>query len=175
MKPVLNKADYYIRWQNQEFGNKLRSWACFEDIAPYNGLVTMRHVEPNSKLTKYEIPVTKIKTVAVDVLSNYRFNESAPDKYLLAQGEICYNHKGWNLFWSTEKTQMRNALLNFARTSTGVVARETLKHYCCPGSFSDIEALVELYPDHVIEFGCYARPLGNIAHRNTIIWEVRKY
>lgn len=173
--PVLNKRDYYTRWQNQEFGNKLRSWESIEDIAPYCGLVTMRHIQPSSKFTRYEIPVSDIALTAKDSLGNYRFNESAPDSLLLAQGEIYYDWRGWHLLWNTEQTNMRKALSDYPRVAQGLAAREILKHFCCSSSYADIEVLIELYPDHVIEFGCYARNLGNIEHRNTIIWEVRHY
>ena len=42
-------------------------------------------------------------------------------------------------------------------------------------SYSDLEALMEIFSDSSIEFSTYRIPVGNIKGRNTIIWEVRNY
>jgi hypothetical protein len=37
-----------------------------------------------------------------------------------------------------------------------------------------LQELLEIYPDHVIEFSSYSVPVGNL-QRCLVVWEVRKY
>ena len=174
MKPVLNKHDYYLRWLQGEFGNKLRAWGSAQALlnSDYEGKVTVRSVFANSAKTAYSVTQQTVKTSYMD--TEFKFNESAPDEELLIQGEVVELASGLHLFYSHEQTSMRKALQN-GLVAGGLKARTILRHYCCPSSYSDLEALFELYPEHVIEFGVYASSLGDIPNRNTIIWEVRKY
>ena len=50
-----------------------------------------------------------------------------------------------------------------------------LRRHLCLSSLADLEAIVELYPDHVIELGAYSCNVGVIPWRNAVIWEVRRY
>lgn len=59
--------------------------------------------------------------------------------------------------------------------ATGLKAEVLLKGAMSPGSYEDFQILRETYPDHVIEFTVYDAPVGDIPHRNTIVWEVRLY
>ena len=44
----------------------------------------------------------------------------------------------------------------------------------CAITTLDLQNLFEWFPEHTIEFASFAVPVGNLAGRNTIIWEVRK-
>lgn len=62
-----------------------------------------------------------------------------------------------------------------ASNSAGLLARSLLRHYCDPASVDCIYELLDLYPDHAIEFSAFRVPVGTVPHRNTVIWEVRDY
>lgn len=50
-----------------------------------------------------------------------------------------------------------------------------IEHYMDPSSQSDLEALLELYPDASIEFTVFSVDVGVFPGRNTIFWETRNY
>jgi hypothetical protein len=57
----------------------------------------------------------------------------------------------------------------------GVAARGLLRRHLNPNSHDDLMELLEIYPDHVIEFSAMDRCYGTLPHRNAITWEVRAY
>jgi len=57
----------------------------------------------------------------------------------------------------------------------GLNAKMILEKNLYTSSLADIYALLEIYPDSVIEFSSYSIPVGNIKGRNAVIWEVRNY
>jgi hypothetical protein len=102
------------------------------------------------------------------------FNESAPDHRLILQGEVQQSINHLDLTYSREKTNMRKAMEN-PLTIKGISALLLLKQHADPKSLGTMLSLLRQFQDHVIEFGIYSVNLGCIPHRNTIIWEVRKY
>lgn len=187
-------------WQAGLFGNKIRTWNSLNEIleSEYRGTVTMRYKgSGGGGFTKYEVPIKNISATIEEWADNARvegkqfdpgrvtFNESAPDDMLIIQGEVTDMHPTlpagapsemifWMLNYSCEKKKMRDAMAK-ARHAYGIVARTILENAMTPQSFSDMQELIEMYPDHVIEFGVYEHCLGNIPGRNAVIWEVRKY
>jgi len=180
MRPVLNKDDFYKRWLEDEFGNRLRGWTSVESLMAdsYSGLVNIRSTKADCKAMRYDVPKDLVLDAIKDLggpISEYRFNELAPDSSLLIQGELYEDHRGWWLLYSLEQMKMRVALEFNSRTVQGLTAKLIMQHFCCPSSLESLRALIDLYPYHVIEFGVYEKTLGTIPNRNTIIWEVRKY
>lgn len=57
----------------------------------------------------------------------------------------------------------------------GILAINFLKENLAPASYDDIIELLKIFPEDVIEFSCYEIFIGNLPHRNHIIWEVRGY
>ena len=57
----------------------------------------------------------------------------------------------------------------------GTAARLLLQKHLNPNSLADLYDLIERYPDHQYEFSATGTCFGTLAHRNTIIWEVRRY
>jgi hypothetical protein len=102
------------------------------------------------------------------------FNESAPDERLVLQGEVSRFVGGLYLRYSTLKLPMRSAMKD-ARDVGGASAQAILRGVLTGSSYEDLDALLELYPDAVVEFGAYAKCLGAIPGRNAVIWEVRAY
>ena len=180
---IRSKQQSYRLWEQGSFGNKLRTWNALEEITKsgYAGTVTMRYKgHHGGGLVAYNVPLSSVPETQRRWISEgaqpdlITFNESAPDEYLLIQGEVTRLSRGLYLFYNREKKKMREALIN-ARSATGLTARIMLEHYLDPSSYEDIQALLALFPDHAIEFSTYNAYLGNIPGRNTIMWEVRNY
>jgi len=182
MMDIKNKIESFRRWHAGLFGNKLRTWDAPDQISAsgYQGTVSMRYKAEGGGFCAYEVPLGQIGGIisawkdrgAKEELITY--NESAPDHLLVVQGEISVN-PSYILFYSYEKEKMRNALRNGGRHAYGLEAKLILEGSMTPSSFSDLQALLELYPDSIIEFSTYSICLGDRPGRNTVIWEVRNY
>lgn len=57
----------------------------------------------------------------------------------------------------------------------GVAARLVLARHLNENSRDDLAALLDRYPDHVVEVSALDRCIGNVPHRNGVVWEVRAY
>lgn len=132
----------------------------------------------------YNLPFKDIQTVrdlwiSENADSNrIMYNEAAPDKRVIFQGELYTGvEKGtWNwMVYSTVKKHMRDALATQSCVSTGLKTQLLLKEMMSPSSFSDFEILTQKYNSHVIEFSVYSCFLGDRPGRNTLVWEVRAY
>lgn len=183
---VTSKADSYRRYNAGEFGNKLRTWNSLAELlkSDYTGRVVMRY-KGGAGGAKYPrlgeqitideatavIPAWKSAGAREDQIV---YGEAAPDNALTIQGEIMLSEDHVSLFWSDEKTQMRKAMQS-AQQWYGLRALSLLKIKLSPGSYDDIQILLEQFPTSVIEFSAYRYNLGSIPYRNTLIWEVRNY
>ncbi len=54
------------------------------------------------------------------------------------------------------------------------MVKQTLLHHGGQQAWDDLEALLDKYPDHTVEFTVFDRPVGQLK-RQTVIWEVRNY
>lgn len=162
------------------FGNKLKSWDSVDDFLrdSYKGTISVRYKGLAGQFCYYN--VTNINPIIDEIIhkggkrENIIINESAPDEFLTIQGELTRNEYGLYLFYSTKKGKMRDCLKN-GLSSKGLKVNIMLKHYLTPNSYEDIMELLDLYPDHIIEFSTYNKCIGDCVGRNTLIWEVRKY
>ena len=185
MTPVLTKPDFYRRWQANEFGNRLGSWDSiaaaeadgfagptfgirstipqwphFEAYLPWKD----RHKHVARKLQESGTPLELLRIVEDDY-GNHRAiqghlwwprSDQFVLEYSLGQGTLRAEHdKG----------------LTFVR---GLQAREILRARLDPCDYESLLELQELYPEHVIEFTSYRKPVG-LLRRCMVIWEVRLY
>lgn len=182
---VTSKEKNFRLLKRGSFGNKLRTWGSRQEVlnSGYRGTVTMRYRgDGGGSFYAYEVPLRKIRSVerewsggGLDV-SRISFNESAPDDFLVIQGEVMRGVEGLELFYSTKQMKMRDAMVDGgARSARGLTAKLLLETHLNPSSFADLEVLLDGFPDHVVEFSTYRFCLGDIPGRNTVIWEVRKY
>ena len=177
-----SKEKNFDAYKKGLFGNKLRTWYGLYDFnnSDYSGYVTLRYSGDvgASNYTAYN--VLKVNDKVNEFIKNGAdpkliiINESAPDERLTIQGEITKDANGYNLFYSLQKGKMRDCLQNGIQVF-GLKAKLILQHYLFQNSFNDIMELIELYPEHIIEFSTYEMKLGDCKNRNTVIWEVRKY
>jgi len=196
--PIDSKEKFYNLYEKGIFGNKLRSWKTLDEfknkfeihkmnqsVLPKS--VSLRSMQQNTGLyTKYNVKVNNIEKNIEELISLgskrewIRINESAPDEFLLIQGEFGhFEYNGnkkpeYELTYNTRKGKMRDCMI-YAKTVKGIQARQIMEQYLNIWSFTDIMELIDLYPNHVIEFSTYKYNLGTCPNRNTIIWEVRQY
>lgn len=178
---ILTKKSNYELYERGLYGNKLRTWDNIHIFreSGYIGSVTIRYKGINGgsyccyDCKDIEPEVKRFISEGADI-ELFTFNESAPDERLIIQGEFTHGTSGYQLFYSLKKGKMRDCLKE-GISETGIKAKLIMQHLLSPNSFSDIMELIDIYPDHVIEFSTYNKSLGNCSQRNTIIWEVRKY
>ena len=180
-KPVTNKADFYRRFTAGEFGNHGPMWETYRDYraSGYRGNIAIRTRTPGGRCD-YHIPRRQVPERIRDFrLNGYgdemmQFSAMAPDDKIAVQGEAMFADTGLKLFVSFMKVPMRVALLAAGRHIEGLRAAALLRHYADPDSFDWIMHLLEEFPGHTVEFGCYTCPWGVVPGRNTVIWEVRR-
>lgn len=163
------------------FGNYVRQWSNLQDVkySGYKGLLVFRtRASGGGGRTIYDLTVESAKDVSFDPQVNY-FNEQLNDqhKHVTFQGEIYRSIRGLELRYSMVNLPMRDALKDHPQHAHGLLPLLLLKQFCCPSGYDCIMELLDVYPDHVIEFTCFDTPCGALADRgwSTIIWEVRSY
>lgn len=179
---IKNKSLMYECYKKGLFGNSLRTWYSIDDFKKSNfsgKYVSLRYQGENGgmfcayNVTNVDTKLEEFMKKGADY-GKFIVNESAPDELLLIQGEVMRNEKGLSLFYSKEKGKMRDCLVR-GESVEGVCAQTILKLYLNDNSYSDMMELLDLYPNHIIEFSTYSICLGDCKHRNTVIWEVRNY
>lgn len=176
------KQDFYSVYLAGRLGNKLRTWDRL-DQCPVGVLLMARFVGPSgggpmlSDLTREEMRCA-INRSGISP-SKFRFHECAPDQETTLQGELClisslYVFAHERAAGDARLLRMRD-VLPYAVETEGLRARLLLQRHCTPASYDDLLTLLELFPDHVIEFSAYRRTVGTLPQRNVIVWEVRQY
>jgi len=180
MMTIATKESNYRQYQAGCYGTKLRMWESLEALqaSGHEAPVSIRYKEPASPFCRYSIPVADLPAAVEEFEARGArrdlmvFGESAPDEFLLIQGEVMRSERHLTLFYSTEKAKMRDALRK-GRQADGLEALALLQTYLTPSSYEDLQALFDIYSDPVVEFSAYSITLGEIPGRNTIVWEVR--
>jgi hypothetical protein len=181
---VPTKKECYKLFESGSLGNKPKTWSSYEEVLAdgWKGKVTMRSKAGMArKNVRYCVPLDKIPYEIEEWKKqgmkekDISFNETMPDEHIAIQGEIMKSENGIYLLYSTLKTQMNTALKEKPEHAFGLKANILLKENLWPSSLADVEALLDLYPDSVIEFSAYEIAVGNLPGRNTVIWEVRDF
>lgn len=185
--PVRSKRENWRRASAGLYGNRLRSWDTLADLraSGWVGTVTVRTLLGGGGPCVYDVPADRVEAVLADLglpEEAVCFNQGAVDSAVILQGEylndvVRVDGRTYDgaLRFSTVKLKMRDALRAGERTAYGLAAREALRANMTPSSWADFEALLELYPGHVLEVSTYEGTLGDVPGRNTIVWEIRKY
>jgi len=95
------------------------------------------------------------------------------DEWITLQGEVMRS-PDLVLYYSKHRAKMREAYPHMVQTH-GLQAKMLLQGALDPSSYDDLMELLDDYPDSVVEFSCFDRPVGTALTRNTIFWEVRNY
>lgn len=185
-KSIDNKAECYLLYNAGFFGNKALAWNSYEEIldSGWKGKICIRNRGMNRMgraRVIYNVDLIDVPKIidrfekAEISKDNLGFNQSMPDKHLIIQGEVMRTHLGLSLWYTTKKEPMNGALKNESLYAEGLRAKLLLENNMFPSSYSDLEDLLELFPESAIEFSTYDISVGDIPHRNTVIWEVRNY
>lgn len=162
-------------------GNSMPSWpdSSLARAAGHCGLVMVRYKVPGSPFMRPDVPMDEADQV-IDKLVDQGASRNllyltarSPDVGRRISAELWRGPTGLYLNYSTAQTHVRAALDADGRHAEGIAALEILRWACCPNSFDDVMALLEQYPDAVIELTAFDWWIGVLPARNTIIWEVR--
>jgi len=187
------------------FGNTIPIYSPFEALALYTdpppagvmesseGVWTVRtRSKPGTQLPDYSVPVRGFLKLAmlihswrteykVDV-NDIMISPNPPDDKIAIQGELMRTPLGLHFKYNcTPNKSLRRAMDEFtedgdrAGYATGLTAKMLLQQNLTPSSYADLEAVLDQYPDHVVELTAWAVEVGNIPGRNTCVWEVRLY
>lgn len=176
--PLRTKAAYYAAWRAGLLGNRPKTWtdAAALVASGHAGLVVARAVDATGWKTRYGITVREALALAADpAVPELTFNECMPDEQLLIQGEVMRSPRGLELFYTCAKKPMKQGFAEDAASADGLVAKMILDTFLWPSSRDDLDALLDLYDGHVVEFSTYRVAVGDQRHRNTIFWETRAY
>lgn len=184
-KPVLTKTDFVRRYKEGEFGNAAPTWNDFSDLAQWllhRGLDhTYRFHLRNRKAggdTFYNLTYPQLGRHwnGLADRSQWYISMMCPHEHNLIQGEVMQTPNGLYLYYSTLAGKpMRDALLASGREAKGLKAKCMLEYYMNGNSYEWLQALLERYPDHVVEFTTLSKNWGTVPGFNTLYWETRKY
>jgi hypothetical protein len=188
--PVLTKRQNYRLWQGGAFGNKLRAWETLDAwrASRTPGPVAIRVREGlGGGLCLYDVfpadglHISLAAQVAGVSWDSLMANEMAPHTEILQgeylndvctiDGEIQVGH----FFHSRVRLRMRDALKVAPQVAHGLRADLMIREAMTPASYEDWRELLVRYPGHVLEVSIYENCLGDLPHRNALVWEVRKY
>lgn len=178
---LTSKTDSYYHYSRGAFGNKLRTWATYEELinSDYKGVLCIRYNEPGSRFCRYDVPISEVGDRVKEliregaVFEKMVYSEMAPDSHLTIQGEFMRSIQYIDMLYSNEQVPMRRT--KEWKWITGVSALELIRSNFSPSSYEDLQALMDVYPDSIYEFSAYSCDVGSIPGRNVVIWEVRNY
>lgn len=189
---MTTKSRSFRLWSAGSFGNKLLSWRDASEWADsgYRGRVALRVREGSGggpcfyDVEWWLVPDRLYEFVRRGYsVTQVMVNEMASPDGILVQGEYhpgaLPNGEGGAevgyFFYSRVKKSMRDALREQHEEARGLLADLVLREAMTPSSYEDFRALVDLYPDHVLEVSVYDHCLGDVPGRNALVWEVRRY
>jgi hypothetical protein len=179
---IRSKAEFFRLWNAGALGYKLRTWDtldAFQQEPSPPPIVGFRQVGQagGGAFAICESPTQIAATAAAWTLlgRKYMICEAAPDEHGTLQGEVMYGTRGWEgTLGLSRGLRMRDAIAKgLLLPRSPAATRFLLRTYMSPASLDDFDALMDLYPDSVVEFTCYDWDFGR--GRNTIFWEVRNY
>lgn len=174
MQPITSKAQMYRLLRAGGLGNTLRSWASPTEVPRDEpGLrCGLRCLEPGC-------PFWYGLTAAAACRAwqpGYLISEMFPDQFTTLNAELMDAAGGLVLHWRDEVGEScRDAARRGWHLATGLVASTLLRARLTEASYHDIRALLEAYPDHVVELSAASVMVGSWPGRNHIVWECRLY
>ncbi len=182
MATIDNKQDFYRLYRKLQLGNTTRNFS-WEDYvrSEFNGGVGVRNTIPGSPLMRYELDRPAALAYGQELMDRHGLrpdqlivSELAPDNNLTLQAETLRTPKYLYARYSQiPGLRMRTAMEN-ARHIEGLAAVELIRTHMDAPSWDFFNDVLDEYPDSVVEFTCYDRPVG-VFRWNTLFWEVRNY
>jgi hypothetical protein len=187
VEPVKTKTNFVKRYDAGEFGNASPTWKTIADFlqatTPFTRDGVMFHIRNRVKggptwynVDGYDLPhVWEQCCRAGAYPADLYISAMAPTDKTQFQGEVMLTEECMEVFGSTIRKPMRDALKEQPVHLKGLVASLTLKTYMNARSWDWLNELFDNYPEHVIEFSCYSHCWGTVPGFNTVFWEVRQY
>lgn len=183
--PIRNKRQFVELYKQGVFGNASPTWDTFQEYwdSGYKGLIHFRN-RITAHQTWYNVQrcdaqrlILAIKGGLFDGLdeSHLYFSAMAPHHLNLLQGEVMRTHEGLYLRYSTERDKpMRDVLFeDGSKHAYRSVALMLLQATMNVDSYEWLMALLDWYPDHVVEISVFDKCWGTVPGHNTVFWEVR--
>jgi hypothetical protein len=162
------------------FGNAPRQWETTNDVMGDVGpghLIVVRPRVPGGRCwydtTLLEWCRSFVIGEEVDP-SEYYFNEPIDKSTVTLNAEVTRKYGELYMRYAVVKDHMRPALKNHERHAFGLTALSIMRVLCCEQGYECVCGLLDLYPDHVVEFTCMDRAYGTLGW-NTVVWECRSY
>lgn len=172
--------------QAGRLGNTMQTWHCLSDMleSGYQGRWGCRNgVRSSSTIRIYDHPweslndkLKEIRSRGLDPERDLYWYEAPPDEYRTIQGELQRSRGELCLRYTFSKRPLRTAFdLNEQCGHTqGIMALAMLDYYAGRDVREELEAILDHFDGHVLEFTGYSKPVG-IYGKNYIVWEVRNY
>lgn len=185
-RPVLTKRDFVQRYKAGEFGNASPTWNSFEDFMEHSKIYqTYWEATQSPKYhlrgrvagseTHYNLSAWEVAYKWFRKSDRELWYCSAMAPLHLLNGELMRRHDGLYMFYSTVRKPMRDSLKEGGREAHGLTVKLILEQFMNVASYEWAMALLDRYPDHVVEFTVVDRCWGTVPGFNTLFWEVRKY
>lgn len=183
MNHIKTKQQMYTLLQNGNLGNTIQTWN-YSEFEP-NLCSNKVHIRYANK--KLHGPChTGINPQDVnqllDMYEQQGWNKSTaiigldlPNDKRVLQGQFQITENHYDLTYTTIPLPMRQAFDIEQKYASGLIAITIMRTFIDAASLDDIVELSIKYDGAVVEFTTCSTNIGNLPHRNTIIWEVRNY
>ncbi len=186
MAKINSKTEYYALARHHRLGNTIRQWTEHEFMAlrvSHPGevprVVAVRGTTPASqRYQAYNLTPHQAarRTAEASIRHGLQvlIDEQAPDDLSVLKGEVMRTPKYFYMRYDeTPGLRMRDAYPTM-KHAEGLEVVMRLRRTMDASSWAHLNRLFDEYPDAVVEFTVYSKPLGHFGW-NTIFWEVRNY
>lgn len=147
-----------------------------ERLVSGGGKFAIRYKQAGGR-TEFHLPadvvLSRVRTLPVGV---WNVTPMIPDDNRVCYGHLLDGVGGWALHYSTDPKPcklMHHRDGCVERHLVGLAARMYLQGIMDFTGWETLETLVDLYPDHVIEFTVLSDSIPSVGSSNVIFWEVR--
>lgn len=182
---IRSKRKFYELWEAGVLGNRTQIFRTLEEV--YASGVTrkigFRQLSQGGGAWELAETIDQVPEIYARWKAagrNFIIDDGVPNDKTTMQGEICRTETGLYGFIAVATDgkglppMRRSIAAGMHREYHRVAVRALMERYMDPASRDDVDALLDLYPDHVIEFACFSVKVG-VLRRQTIVWEVRLY
>jgi hypothetical protein len=186
---IRSKRKFFELWEAGVLGNRTRLWrdpgiayiAAFQDLKLKDvGFRELRKLGSSGagawcKATKDQFWPTVREWQQAG--RSFVMDDGVPSEKQTLMGEIVRTERGMEGFLTlATPLPMRPAMAADLLKPRGYLeTRLLLEKYMDPSSRDDLDMILELFPNHAVEFSCFSVNVGAFPRRNTMFWEVRLY
>lgn len=179
---INSKAEFYRLWHSGVLGNRPHVWRDVESAARSGHTrFGIREIgKAGGGFFRVVHSIGEMKRICCMLAAQGRqfsLDGGVQNETVLLQGEICRTVRGLEGMMAVRSgTDIRAAFREGKfKPVQNLTALTLIREFMDPSSQDDVWDLLDMYPDHTIEFACFPGNVGVLPHRNTIIWEVRNY